>query len=246
MARLYYFIFVLLFFACQNYRQQTDSFPAMTDAEQMITDSSWGPIDASTSFEQLKKIFPHQQIKDTTIFIEPYDQDSLIRVTEIWGDHRFAIFWKEGSYHQKIAFIRSYVGSYPYTSAAGKSVSSYPYKTSTGAGAGTTLQDLLVQNGKKISLHNFFGGKAGHIKSYNAGLLQDSPFFFSVFLADKSGITKAEYDTLLTSAELDTEMPLIKRLLTQIKIGEISLNLSKDDPRFKIPGREVKIIAPEK
>jgi hypothetical protein len=233
---LYILILSLLLQACKQQQVPEKKWPDLKDAERLITDSSWGPVTSTTDFDSLKKMFPAYAVSDEKICARPWCEDS-ITTTKVWDHHRFIIFWKEGQFHKQIAYIRSYAGDYYYTTNdSGKTTHNYPYITSTGINCSTTLTELVKKNGKRIDFCGFFGDSSGLILSYNGGALANSPIQLSLSLKKARPITKKEFRSLMLD-EMHTDLPLVKRVIDNIVVGEISLSFIKATPPFR-PNRE--------
>ena len=174
----------------------------------LITDSSWGLITESTDFAGLQTIYGASNVKNERI-CGPECADS-IDVTRIYPEmtNQFIVYWKDSLYHKSIAFIETYLPDGPYHTANGLKI-------------GSTLEELLKINGKKIIFSGFDWDYGGFIHDYSMGTLQNSPISFRLGL-DEDGGTEVSGDS-----DFNTDMPAVKKILSKIKISSVSLSFSK-------------------
>jgi hypothetical protein len=175
----------------------------------LITDSSWGAITPRTDFAGLQHIFGTANIKDERI-CGPECADT-IDVTKIYPgtNKEIIVHWSDKFYHKIILSLES-------------SEEGNPYHTFNGIRMGSTLQDLLKLNGKKITFWGFDWDYGGYIQSYNNGALEKSTIGYRMELAENAD------NSLSGDAEFDTDMPAAKKMLDKITIYLLSLTLNKD------------------
>jgi hypothetical protein len=87
---------------------------------------------------------------------------------------------------------------------------------------GSTMQDLLQQNGQKINFSGFGWDYGGYIISYNKGALENSRIGFRLDLVE------GDTNELLGDTELNTDMPAVKKVLDKIQVYQLSLSFNKD------------------
>ena len=175
----------------------------------LVTDSSWGPVTKNADIASLLKIYGNANVKDERI-CGPECADS-IDVTRIYPDtnSEFTVYWKDSLYHRAISFIETRAENSPYHTAAG-------LKT------GSTLQDLLKENGKPISFSGFGWDYGGYIQSFQKGNLDKTPIGFRLDVAETND------NFLLGDTELSTEMPAVKKALDKITVWTLSLSFIKE------------------
>jgi hypothetical protein len=174
----------------------------------LITDTSWGLITKNTDLAGLQAIYGAANVKDERI-CGPECADS-IDVTKIYPEknNEFIVYWKDSLYHKAIAFIETYLPD-------------GPYHTDKGLKIGSTFDDLLKINGKKIIFSGFDWDYGGSIQDYGMGALQNSSVSFRLAM-DEGGGTELSGDS-----EFNTEMPDVKKNLAKIKISTLTLSFSK-------------------
>ncbi|MEN9547777.1 MAG: hypothetical protein RIR12_368 [Bacteroidota bacterium] len=206
-------ILICILMACKNKQnkapQDEKKQTINTIDETLITDSTWGLINATTQFADLKKLLDSTQLKDERI-CGPECIDS-IDVTKIYYDtkNEAIIYWQDSAYHKKIAFITAY-----------KEASDW--HTSDGLKIGSPLIALLRLNGKAITFSGFGWDYGGAISSYQGGKLETSPIEFGL---DKPYNEKDTSIALLGDQVLNTDSPFVKKELPSIIIRRISLSL---------------------
>ena len=174
----------------------------------LVTDSSWGPVTKNADIDFLLTTYGSANVKDERV-CGPECADS-IDVTRINPDtkNEFIVYWKDSLYHRAISFIETRVENSPYHTAAG-------LKT------GSTLQDLLKENGKSISFSGFGWDYGGYIQSFQNGKLDKTSIMFRLDVAETND------NSLLGDTELSTEMPAVKKALDKITVWTISLSFIK-------------------
>lgn len=200
-----------IIYSCGSKDKKTTSVTEKPDVKidsTLITDSSWGLITKSTGYAGLQAIFGASNVKDERI-CGPECADS-IDVTKIYPEknNEFIVYWKDSLYHTSIAFIETYLPDGPYHTANGLKI-------------GSTFEELLKINGKKIIFSGFDWDYGGSIQDYGMGTLQNSPVSFRLAM-DEGGGTELSGDS-----EFNTEMPEVKKNLTKIKISTLTLSFSK-------------------
>lgn len=175
----------------------------------LVTDSSWGLITAQTDMAGLKKLYGDTNVKDERI-CGPECIDS-VDVTVIYTGtvKEILVYWKDSAYHKTIGMLQ----------AGGEGA---PYHTGPGLKIGSTMQDLLQQNGQKINFSGFGWDYGGYIISYNKGALENSRIGFRLDLVE------GDTNELLGDTELNTDMPAVKKVLDKIQVYQLSLSFNKD------------------
>lgn len=208
------FIAIAVLASCNNDKKEKEA-PAGPVAVKpvvdttLVTDSSWGLITATTDFAGLQTIYGTANVKDQRI-CGPECIDSL-DVTIIYPESskEIIVHWKDSAYHKLPGMLQSYQqGS--------------PYHTASGLKQGSTMKDLLNQNGQKISFAGFGWDYGGYIHSYNKGKLDALKVSFRLDLSENVD------DGLFGDVELDTDMPHVKKALDKIVVYEISLGFYKE------------------
>ena len=174
----------------------------------LVTDSSWGPITRNADIASLIATYSNSNVKDERV-CGPECADS-IDVTRIYPDtkNEFVVYWKDSLYHKAISFIEARADNSPYHTAAGLKV-------------GSTLSDLLKENGKPISFSGFGWDYGGFVQSFQYGKLDNSTIGFRLDVAETNN------NSLLGDTELSTEMPVVKKALDKITVWTISLSFTK-------------------
>ena len=200
-----------LFWSCKNEKKSppVTEMPEVKTDSTLITDSSWGIIQKSADFEKLQQLFGAFNVKDERI-CGPECADT-INVTKIYSDKKneIVVYWNDSFYHKKIVLLES-------------SDTASPFHTAYGLKIGSTMNDLLRLNGQKISFSGFDWDYGGMIQSFNNGALEKSKIHFRLGLS-------GDYDGGLSGdMELNTDMPIVKKALAKILIGQISLAFNND------------------
>lgn len=208
------FVTAVAICSCNNDKKENAGTTPETKVEakidsMLITDSSWGAVTAKTDFAALQNIFGTTNVKDERI-CGPECIDS-IDVTIIYPEtnKEIIIHWKDSFYHKKIVYLESYREG-------------CPYHTSAGLKAGSILKELLALNGKKITFAGFGWDYGGYIHSYNGGTLDSSSVSFRLDLMENAS------DSLFGDTELNTDMPVVQKVLDKIRVYQVSLSFYKE------------------
>jgi hypothetical protein len=179
----------------------------------LITDSSWGFIRADMNFSDLKVLYGEANLKDERI-CGPECIDSL-DVTKLYPgtNNETIIYWKEKAWHKTIAMIMCYQDS-------------ALYHTDKGLKMKSGLSELLRLNGQKISFSGFGWDYGGTITSYNNGLLDKTALHYEL---DLSKDPAEEEMGVFGDTALDTDMPLIKKIMPYIYIRKFTLVLNNHE-----------------
>jgi hypothetical protein len=166
-------------------------------------------ITKNTDFAGLQAVYGTSNVKDERI-CGPECADS-IDVTKVYPEknNEFIVYWKDSLYHKAIANIESYRAEGLYHTASGLKI-------------GSTLEDLLKINGKKITFSGFDWDYGGFIQDYHMGTLQNSPFIFHLGIDEDAG-TEISGDS-----NFNTEMPAVKKTIHKIKINFLGLLFNKE------------------
>lgn len=206
-----------ILFSCTNdKKEKTADVPPVKEEVKidsfLVTDTSWGAINAKTDFNGLLTILGPTNVKDERV-CGPECADS-INVTVLFEGtpQKATVYWADDSnYHKKIGYIECWEAGSPYHTAAGIK-------------QGSRFSELLKLNGKKITFSGFDWDYGGMIQSYNGGALEKSPIHYQLGLPEG-----ASGDGLLGDTELNTDMPLVKSSLDKIIVTQLSLNLNIGD-----------------
>lgn len=210
---LLFLIAAAFLFGCGNNKKETGGpTPPVTPASidtTLVTDSSWGPITSKSTFADLQTLFGPGNVKDERI-CGPECIDSL-DVTKVYAGtpKEIIVHWKDSAYHKEIGLLQSYQEG-------------HPYHTSNGLKAGSTMNDLLRLNGKKITFSGFGWDYGGNIISYNGGSLDSSRVRFRL------DIKQTDDNSLFGDTEMDSDMPAAKKALDKIFIYELTLGFYKE------------------
>jgi len=212
MKKLFFATLVItIAWSCANDKKPTPVFEEkmlVSIDSTLITDSSWGPISEKTDFVLLKQAYGNENVKDERICgAECVDS---IDVTRIYPDSpkEFVVYWKDSLYHKAISFIEARAENSPYHTAAGLKI-------------GSTLQDLLKENGKPISFSGFGWDYGGYVQSFQLGKLDKSSIGFRLDIAETND------NALQGDTELNTDMPAVKKAIDKITVWTISLSFNK-------------------
>lgn len=213
-----YFLAVFLFLSfCSCQQKVTDSqidqqefdkivkSPILID-DYLITDSSFGKINKTTTFNELQTIFGKHNLQDT-INYGAEGMDSFV-VTKIYTNtpKEIVINWQMDKFHSAIATVDCLQEN-------------SPYHTIDSLKIGSTLEKLLQVNGKKINFYGTQWDYGGMITTYNGGKFDKVNIFFRLDShADAS-------DKIMGDHELNTDLPLVKANLKKLYINNISLSL---------------------
>lgn len=176
----------------------------------LITDSSWGLIRPTMDITEIKALYGEHNLKDERI-CGPECIDSL-DVTKLFPgtSNESIIYWKEKAWHKTIAMIMCYQDS-------------AQFHTDKGLKLKSSLSELLRLNGQKISFSGFGWDYGGTITSFNNGRLEKSALHYELDLSK----TPAEDEMgVFGDTSLDTDMPLVKKLLPYIHIRKLTLVLN--------------------
>lgn len=174
-----------------------------------VGESGWGAISEFTNLEELKAAYGEANVIDERI-CGPECADS-IDITRIYPNtnKEVIVHWKENEYHKKVNMVECYAPN-------------APYHTVTGLGIGTTLKELLNQNGKKITFYGFGWDYGGYLSSFNGGSLDNTRLGFQLELAEQ-----AWDNSLMGDKEINTDMPAVKKNLDNIKVVKLTLSFGK-------------------
>jgi hypothetical protein len=174
-----------------------------------VGESGWGAISEFTNFEELVATYGEGNVIDERI-CGPECADS-IDITKVYPNtnKELIVHWKEKEYHKMVSMVECYAEK-------------APYHTVTGLGIGTTLKELLNQNGKKITFYGFGWDYGGYLSSFNGGSLDNTRLGFQLELAEQ-----AWDKSLMGDKEINTDMPAVKKNLENIKVVKLTLSFSK-------------------
>lgn len=208
-------IWVTFFFSCKNNEKQPPAVntPVVSADSFLLTDSTWGPITASTTFEGLERIYGENNLKD----VRECDlecQDS-IDVTKVFPGQKneITIQWIDTAYHKKIRMIQSFNEQPDWHSAEGIKI-------------GSGLKELLKVNGARVSFYGFGWDYAGTVDSYNGGKLDKSTIAYRL---DLDGEPFEGDNTLYGDIGLDTDMPIVQKVMDNIRVSWITLSFYKEE-----------------
>jgi hypothetical protein len=183
--------------------------PPATALEYLITDTTFGKINKTTTYNDLDKMFGKKNIQDT-INYGAEGMDSFI-VTKIFSNtpKEIVINWQTDKFHNAIATVDCFHDN-------------SSYHTIDSLAVGSTLQKLVQVNGKKINFYGTGWDYGGLITSYNDGKFKRSKIFFSL------NSTPGASGKVMGERELNTDMPLVKQNLNKLYISKISLSLHNE------------------
>ncbi len=170
----------------------------------LITDSSWGGINASTDMDGLKSLYGVANIKDDWEMPEGIDS---VAVTRVYPDSsaEFRIYWQDSFYHKKISSVKCY---------SNEAV----YHTDKGIKIGTTLRELEKINGKPISFYGFGWDEEGGLSSLNHGALDHTGLGFRLSI---SGVEDKDVGPITTDGILSSDMPAVKKVQDKITVAAL-------------------------
>ena len=176
----------------------------------LITDSSWGLIRPNMKFTDLKAVYGEANLKDERI-CGPECVDSL-DVTKLYPGtiNEAIIYWKEKAWHKTIAMIVCYQDS-------------ARYNTDKGLNNKRGFSVLRWLNKQKIGFTGFGWDYGGSITSYHNGQLEKTAIHYEL---DISKNPSEDEMGVFGDTSLDSEMPLVKKLLPYIYIRKITLVLN--------------------
>lgn len=212
-----YFLSILLFLSLYSCEQkQTNSQIGSKDSaeniripspdEYLITDTSFGKINKTTTYNDLENMFEKSNMQDTIDYAAE-GMDSFI-VTKIYSNtpKEIVIHWQTDKFHIAIGTVNCYQENSPYQTADSLKV-------------GGTLEKLVQVNGKKIHFYGTGWDYGGLITSYNGGKFQRSNIFFTLNSRDDAS------EDVMGDQEFNTDLPKIKAHLKKVYIAKISLSL---------------------
>jgi hypothetical protein len=170
----------------------------------LITPTSFDQIKKNTTLAELKKLYGSKNVKDDLEYA-PEGLDSF-KVSKIFKDTQKEIIvqWKKNKLYKQVDMV--------YTYQKGS-----PYKTADGLKVGSTLDQLVRVNGKRISFSGFSWDYGGMISSFGKGKLDKSNIYFDL------GTEDLLPDGLLGEVELHSDMPLVKKNFKKIFVTRISV-----------------------
>jgi hypothetical protein len=179
---------------------------SISSDEYLITDTSFGKINKTTTFNDLENMFGKNNIQDT-IDYGAEGMDSFI-VTKINSNtpKEIVINWQLDKFHKAIGTVDCFQENAPYHTADSLKI-------------GSTLEKLVQVNGKKINFYGTGWDYGGIITSYNNGKFQHSTLYFR--LDAKSGAS----EKVMGDRELNTDLPQVKANFKKLYIAKISLSL---------------------
>jgi hypothetical protein len=179
---------------------------SISSDEYLITDTSFGKINKTTTFNDLENMFGKNNIQDT-IDYGAEGMDSFI-VTKINSNtpKEIVINWQLDKFHKAIGTVDCFQENAPYHTADSLKI-------------GSTLEKLVQVNGKKINFYGTGWDYGGIITSYNNGKFQHSTLYFQ--LDAKSGAS----EKVMGDRELNTDLPQVKANFKKLYIAKISLSL---------------------
>lgn len=201
-----------LLIACKNNKKEVaETNTPVTAAESfLVTDSTWGLVSASMNFEDLKKVYGENNIKDETICgAECIDS---IDVTKLYPGQKneAVIYWDMDAYHKRIGTIRcTSQGSDWYTPDSLR--------------VGSSFSDLLRVNGQKITFMGFGWDYGGAITLYSGGSIENSRIRYELDMKPGDG------NEVMGDSEFDSSMPEVQKNIGRIFINCIYLNVAKEN-----------------
>jgi hypothetical protein len=174
-----------------------------------VGESGWGAISELSTFDDLVASYGEENVINERI-CGPECADS-IDITRVYPNtnKELIVHWKEKQYHKVVSMVECYAEK-------------APYHTVTGLGIGTTLKELLSQNGKKITFYGFGWDYGGYVSSFNGGSLDNTRLGFRLNLDEQ-----AWDKSLMGDMEINTDMPAVIKKLENIKIDKLTLSFSK-------------------
>ena len=169
--------------------------------EYLITDTSFGQITRSTTYDDLKKIFGSNIVD--TIEYGAEGLDSFI-VTKVYSNTPKEI-------------VISWLNRHKYIAEVYTVMENSPYHTAEGLQVGSTLQKLLEVNGRKINFSGTGWDYGGAITSFNNGKFKESNIFFSLAAGENAE------DVVMGDQELNTDMQKVKRNMEKLFIARVAV-----------------------
>ncbi len=208
---LVFVISTSLFISCNNKKEvkstadtDTTVVPAKLDSL-LITDTSWGPITIADDIETLKQKFGSASIKDERICASECMDSIDVTFLHTGSKKAITIYWRDSAYHKNISSVEA-------------ADTASPYYTSAGLHMGSTLNDVLKINGKKLGFSGFGWDYGGFVGFYNGGALEKSALSLQLDYAQHPGD-----EGLYGDRELNTDMPLVKKNLDKIIVTGMTL-----------------------
>jgi hypothetical protein len=198
-----------------NTTKDSTAIPAKTgegpDARYMVTEQSFGLVPLDATYETLLRTFGKERVTDEKMYRAP-DSDETVVKTIINKDKidEIIIQWDDSLFHKKILSVEAYREN-------------HPYKTSNGIHYGTTLAEMVIINGAKISFSGFGWDFGGLLTNFHGGKL--------TYQEGKSNITydvdikiTQQYDEVMGDQIIDTDMPKAKKYLDNIIVTKLALS----------------------
>ena len=212
----YIFFLAVLTFSCKTQTKEptvktpVDSTlqekPSTTDMN-LISDTGFGAVNSHTTYADLEKIFGAANLQDTMDY-GAEGLDSFI-VTKIYSNtpKEMIVEWHKAHLHAMVTDVYCIQERSPYHTAEGLSV-------------GSTLDELLKANGKKINFYGTGWDYGGIITSFNGGRFEDSKILFILNSRDDA-------TGVMGDQEMNTDKAVVKANLQKLYIAKISLNFSR-------------------
>lgn len=207
-------VLVVIIFSCQQKQKDTttavkdsvNAVKAVSTNDYLITDTSFGAINKTTTYNDLVNLFGKNNLEDT-INYAPEALDSFI-VTKIYSNtpREIVVSWQTDKFHTAIAGLDFYQEN-------------SPYQTIDSLKVGSTLEQLVKVNGKRINFYGTGWDYGGIVTSYNNGQFHKSNIFFFLNSRDDAS------DDVIGDRELHTDLPAIKANLKKLYIAKMSLSL---------------------
>ena len=212
-------LLLLVALSCTEHKKpDTEPTPVITPLPPivdslLITDSSWGLIRQDMNYSDLKMIYGESNLKDERI-CGPECVDS-VDVTKLFPGtfNEAIIYWKDKAWHKTISMIVCYQEGAQYHTDKGLKIKS-------------GIIELLQLNGKKISFMGFGWDYGGTITSYNEGTLEKTALHYEIDLA---GTPAEDEMSVFGDTYLDTDMPVVKKILPDIYIHKFTLVLNNHE-----------------
>lgn len=210
-------------FACNNNGKKettskdstATSTPSKTgdiiDARYLVTAQSFGLVPLDATYETLIRTFGKERVTDEKMYRAP-DSDETVIKTVINKDKidEIVIQWDDDYFHKKILNIEAYKDN-------------HPYKTAEGVRFGTTLAELAKINGAKISFSGFGWDFGGLITDFHGGKLTYKEGSSHIGYSLEVNLTQ-DYNEILGDQTIDTDMPMAKKYLENIRVRTIDLS----------------------
>ncbi len=174
---------------------------ALRDPWQIIPCSSFGPIQANTSQDDLIKLFGKDNLQETQL--EGPEGESYPATIVFPNDpaKKVEIVWKDavGKRNPGEVTVRGTKGA---------------WKTSQGITLGTGLKDLETMNGAPFTISGFGWDYGGHVLSWGQGKLSALPKRLILQFDPKANPKATDKDVLAVSGDKDfkSNLPALQRL----------------------------------